>query len=103
MIVAEVVSIAVRVMFQTHQYTFGGEYFQQNDGGPIGLRGTCAVARVVMAMFDGVWTNKVGLVGLIVWLYMRYMDDGRMILPSIKAGWRWVKGELLFTKVWEEE
>jgi len=31
-----------------HYYTFGGKTFHQTRGGPIGLRGTCAVARVAM-------------------------------------------------------
>ena len=32
------------------RYTFGGKYYRQSDGGPIGVRLTCAIARVFMAM-----------------------------------------------------
>ena len=34
---------------------------------------------------------------------MRYMDDGRVFLFPLKAGWRWRQGDLLFCKRWEVE
>ena len=37
-IIAKVVEIAVREMFSTHVYTFGGNYYKHISGGPIGLR-----------------------------------------------------------------
>ena len=52
MIVATVAEIGVRVMFRTHVYQFGGKLYHQLTGGPIGLRSTCAVARVVMGDWD---------------------------------------------------
>ena len=36
-------------------------------------------------------------------LAMRYMDDGRAFLFAIKAGWRWIEGDLKFCKRWEQE
>ena len=51
-ILAAVVGIVVEILFSTHLYTFGGEIYLQKDGGPIGLRCTCAIARVVMCMWD---------------------------------------------------
>ena len=47
-IVAEVVSMAARGMFKHHFYKFAGKTYHQSQGGPIGLRGTCAIARLVM-------------------------------------------------------
>ena len=47
-IIARVVVIAVSVMFRTHVYTFGDNIYKETSGGPIGLRSTCAVARLVM-------------------------------------------------------
>ena len=44
-------------MFRKHFYTFGGKNFLQSEGGPIGLRGTCAVARVIMQIFDRKWIS----------------------------------------------
>ena len=49
---AEVMRLAVENMFSTHCYRFGGKMYRQTEGGPIGLRSTCAVARVVMARWD---------------------------------------------------
>ena len=51
-VMAELVSLGVEVLFSTHVYTFGGKFYKQREGGPIGLRSTCALARVVIARFD---------------------------------------------------
>ena len=51
-IVAMVMKIAVKKLFTSHVYPFAGRYFRQKVGGPIGLRSTCAVARLVMLWWD---------------------------------------------------
>ena len=48
LIVATVMRIAVLTLFRTHTYSFGNKFYQQRAGGPIGLRSTCCVARLVM-------------------------------------------------------
>ena len=48
-VMGEVMRLAVEVLFQTHVYSFKGSNFKQSDGGPIGLRATCAIAQVCMA------------------------------------------------------
>ena len=52
LIIAEVVSLATKAMFSHHFYKFGGDTYHQAQGGPIGLRGTCAIAKLVMQLFD---------------------------------------------------
>ena len=42
-------------MFKKHFYKFGGKTFHQDGGGPIGPRGTCAVARMIMQIYDRKW------------------------------------------------
>ena len=32
--------VAVKTLYRTHMYTFGGKVYLQSDGGPIGLRFT---------------------------------------------------------------
>ena len=64
--------------------------FQQKEGGPIGLRGTCTIARLAMQVFDRKWGELVSNAGLKSDLYVRYMDDGRLFLHPLKHGWRWV-------------
>ena len=63
-ILAMVVRITLEILFSTHLYGFGGEMFQQRDGGPIGLRGTCAIARVTMNVWDRKWLQLVTKWGL---------------------------------------
>ena len=63
-------------MFERHFYTFGGKQFKQSGGGPIGLRGTCAIARLVMQWWDKQWLARVDGLGLKINLAVRYMDDG---------------------------
>ena len=52
MIVAMAVQIGIIAVMNTHQYSFNGKTFLQKAGGPIGLRSTCAAARVVMNEWD---------------------------------------------------
>ena len=102
-ILAVVVSIAVKAMFKKHYYSFNGRTYHQNNGGPIGVRGTCAVARLCMQIFDQKWSRKLMEVCIRVRKNMRYMDDGRTLLQPIRPGWRWVGEELLFCTRWERE
>ena len=103
LIVATVVELATEAMFNNHFYGFGGKKFKQMEGGPIGLRGTCTLARLVMQIFDRRWMDLVRDAGLSIDLYMRYMDDGRKLLQPIRRGWRWVNGALVYTLRWDKE
>jgi hypothetical protein len=60
MVIAMMVQIGVIVAMNTHQYSFDGKMFLQNAGGPIGLRVTCAIARVVMNTWDRKWIEQAG-------------------------------------------
>ena len=51
-LVGEVMRVAVEDIFATHVYQFGGHYYHQTEGGPIGLSATGAIAKVVMADWD---------------------------------------------------
>ena len=103
MVVAEVVKIIAEVMFTNHLYTFGGQVYRQKRGGPIGLRGTCALARLMMCNWDRLWVNLMVKNRVKIEEYMRYMDDGRSFLHPFKAGWRWVDGGLKYKEAWRVE
>ena len=103
MIMAEVVKISTEIMFENHLYTFGGRVFRQKRGGPIGLRGTCAIARLCMCHWDRAWKKMMSQNRIELERYMRYMDDGRAFLAPIRPGWRWEGGELRYTKRWMQE
>ena len=79
-ILAEVMKIVSELMFETHLYTFNGKVYKQKKGGPIGLRGTCALARLVMCSWDRVWKELLRTNNIIIEEFMRYMDDGRIFL-----------------------
>ena len=103
MVVAEVVKILAEVMFTNHLYTFGGRTYRQKKGGPIGLRGTCALARLVMCNGDRLWEDLMKKNRVTIEDYMRYMDEGRTFLHPFKHGWRWVDGGLKYRETWRVE
>ena len=102
-ILGTVLSIAVTELFKHHYYSFGGATYRQNAGGPIGLRATCAIARLVMQIFDEKWEGVLKRLNIVTWLITRYMDDGRTAMPPFKPGWRMVDKELKFKLRWEKE
>ena len=102
-VLANVLKIAVLTMFGTHIYTFDNRYYLQQRGGPIGLRATCAVARLTMVEWDKLWVELLTKMGLTLEEAARYMDDLRAFMYSIKKGWRWESGELCWREEWEEE
>ena len=75
-ILAEVIGLAVQAMFENHFYEFGGKKFHQAQGGPIGLRGTCAIARVILQLFDIKWKDRLREIKIITWL-INYEICGR--------------------------
>ena len=84
-------------------YTFGGQFYRQTSGGPIGLRSTCAVARLVMKVWDDKWLGRLDDLRVQVEEAIRYMDDGRTALHGFKTGWRWCMGKIMYCQRWAEE
>ena len=103
MIVGEIMRMAIEVLFKTHCYSFKGSVFKQSDGGPIGLRATCAIARVVMARHSILWKKIMTDNNINTAFDGFYVDDGRIIMYSIRPGWRWMNGELWYSEEWEQE
>ena len=103
MVVGEVLRLAVEILFKTHMYSFRGSTFRQSDGGPIGLRATCAIARVVMGMHNKKWKKKMKDHNIQIEFEGFYVDDGRVVLYGLRAGWRWTGGGLWYCKEWEIE
>ena len=103
LIVATVMRIAVLTLFRTHTYSFGNKFYQQRAGGPIGLRSTCCVARLVMLWWDEELLQLMVSNNVITEEQARYMDDIRIWLWSIRMGWRWTGGRLEFCKDWRDE
>ena len=87
----------------THVYTFDGELFLQKAGGPIGLRSTCAIARITMSTWDARWMKMMKENNIRMMAADRYMDNIRSFLKALKPGWRWLDGRLCTTQSWREE
>ena len=102
-LVAEVMRIAVETVFATHLYQFGGRYFHQADGGPIGLRATGAIAKIVMGDWDLKLLKIMMENDVSIEVAARYVDDIRLLLASLKMGWRWNGKQLEFKEIWLEE
>ena len=49
-ILAEVIRILIVIAMKNHCYRFEGHLYLQLEGGPIGMRSTASIARVVMAV-----------------------------------------------------
>ena len=100
---AEVLRLSVELMYSTRIYSFGGKSDKQREGGPIGLRSTCALARVVMGRWDCKWKKRMASNNIKVEDDGKFVDDARIFLYSIRPGWRWENGGLWFMKEWELE
>ena len=100
MVTAQVMQKAVLAIFQTHTYSFATKYFLQKRGGPIGLRSTCCVARLVMMWWDKEFLEIVESSNLTILGGARYMDDVRVWLAAIRLGWRWTDGQLKYKRAW---
>ena len=103
MMLAEMTRIGVIVMMNTHLFRWNGKIFLQRKGGPIGLRSTCAVARVTMLFWDERLADMLKKNNIVLDDGSRYMDDVRLILDSLKEGWRWTEGGLFFSEGWKTE
>ena len=77
-VLAEVLKIARVAVLKNHTYQFGGEVRLQEEGGPIGLELAGALARVVMLWWDRKFLSLATANNLILYLYLRYIDDGNM-------------------------
>ena len=101
---SKAVEVGVRECFRNHLYTFNGEVYRQTDGGPIGLRLSMAVSRLVMAMWDKLLLEKGLNTGWLIHMMKRYVDDCTAVLETLKMGVRWSEEVgLSYSSVWEKE
>ena len=102
-ILSKVVKIAVLRVFQNHVYKFNGMTYLQLAGGPIGLRLTSTVARVVMDRWMTLFLGKLDRAGFVLWALMKYVDDVNVVCDKLKPGWRWVEDDLRWREDWCQE
>ena len=97
-LLAASLEIGVRKAFSLHLYQFGGKYYHQKDGGPIGMRLAGSVARVVM----GEWGLRMQKImsenDIKCWLAACYVDDVRLVTSILEKGVRWLNKGKKFGK-----
>ena len=103
LVMAKVMRTAVLTIFKTHTYHFGEKYYLQEEGGPIGLRSTCSIARLVMLWWDDQLVVALESRNIKMISGARFMDDARVWLQAIRMGWRLVGGVLTYRRAWMEE
>ena len=104
LMLSKAVEVGVRECFRNHLYTFNGKVYRQTEGGPIGLRLSMAISRLVMAMWDKMLMDKGSNTGWLIHLLKRYVDDCTAVLETLKLGVRWSEMQgLSYNSVWEEE
>ena len=103
MVMSEVLRLATELMYETHLYNFNGRSFKQQEGGPIGLRSMCALARVVMGRWDIKWNKRMAAHNFKVEDDGLFVDDARVFMYPVRPGWRWVEGGLWFKKERKEQ
>ena len=97
--------IAVKFMFTHHVYSFGGVNYLQTDSGPIGLRITMAVARLVMGEFGERMREILSEADIDIFLQGLFVDDGRYVTSCIPDGVRFCHrdNKFIFREDWKVE
>ena len=56
-----------------------------------------------MAYFDQTLDNLLSREGIVANLKFRFVDDARLGMRPIRAGWRWKDGGMVYNREWVEE
>ena len=104
-LIAACLEIGVRTSFRNSVYQFGGQYYLQTNGGPIGARVTMAVSRIVMYDWGKKLRNILREAEIKIWMDSAYVDDYRSLLSALRPGLRWEPSskKLEFREDWREE
>ena len=67
------------------------------------MRSTASLANLVMRKYNCAWLELADKEGLIIDSYSRYVDDRRLVMPSINKGWRWENKSFKFRQEFKNE
>ena len=93
-VIAKAVKVAIMCVFSNHVYQFGGKKYKQVAGGPIGLRLTSLVARIVMDRWALAFLDKLAVAGMKIWAMVKYVDDVNVVVDMLDLGTKWVGNKL---------
>ena len=97
-----VFQIIILAVFRNHCFQFRGRLYKQSKGGPIGLRLTSLVARIVMDRWATLTIFKLDMAGAKIYAFMKYVDDVNVVLRSFSRGLRWQGKDLVWTQEAED-
>ena len=80
--------IAVKFLFENFIYTFGGKYFLQKKGAPIGARITMCVSHIVMQDWRDEYEVILEASKIESLMKGLYVDDGRDLIEMLRLGTR---------------
>ena len=86
--------IMILTTFRSHFYKWGDKIHQQRKGGPIGLRASGVVAKVVMELWIREMKQRMENAGFEVFLIKKYVDDVLVVCSKTRRGHRLVDGRL---------
>jgi hypothetical protein len=101
--IASMMRILVREIMTNHCYQFDGKLYLQQAGGPIGLKLSGVLARLVMLKFDRLYLDKLSKLDIELVLYQRYIDDLNMALSCLPPGLRFRNNKLVHVPELVEE
>ena len=87
-VIAVVTEIALKTLFNNFSYKFGGKYYHQQSGGPIGVRATGAASQLVMEDWARVFIKILTESSVKIKMIAGYVDDGRLISSTLAMGMR---------------
>ena len=94
-LIAKSVKLAIITVFRNHVYQFGERRYRQVSGGPIGLRLTSLVARIVMDRWALSFLSKLDKAGVTIWAMVKYVDDISIMIAKLEQGTQWVGPRLV--------
>ena len=104
-LMAILLEISVNHFFKSFVYTYGGEFYLQGEGGPIGARLTMCVARLVLQDWYEGFKDILQKSSITEHLRGLYVDDGRNCVDILPLGTRFVRETACFEykEVWKQE
>ena len=85
----EMIKIIVAFIMKNHIYSFDGKHYRQTKGGPIGLRLTGVIAKLVMIEFGKRWRQVASSCGISAIVDGVYVDDHNIATWEVKPGIRY--------------
>ena len=75
----------IRTIFSSHVnvYKFKNLIYPQKNKGPIGLKSSGAVAQLIMLSWDQKFLAMLPMIGILILMYLRYIDDGNIVARTI--------------------